>query len=491
MEVASGTGAEDAVVLETTWRGVRGVRRLTVTVRYALVRALHDCLAPVEGAAPAWQVGLLFGSATEDGIILEGTATSAEAGQPIGIFRAQSGGWATFTDADRKRLKKVGLERGLLLVVRTLAMRPWSATLFAAGGMPETEPPLIEFPLDEYVLRQGWQLDAPEPGPLTRPPVCRGGRGRWWAAGAALLLAGAAAVSWQAQRTAKRAAEPAAGDRVERRLGLQASRSGEDFEISWNRLSDEVRRAAVGTLTIRNGSLLRVVALRPQELRENRILVHPLPGRDLELQLELVDGHGVTQTDTIELLAPAGGHAWMEPEVEEPKPSPLDGPPRSVAVQSTTSAAPVVPVIAAANTTSAAATAPVATTFPAAPATSAAADRLADALQPEPHPIQPVRAEVPASREAVAIRRVNPGITPKVRAEIQRASGAVKVTVQVSINAAGNVDGAVVLSSTGEPSPSGPYIRLASLDAARRWKFRPATEGGHPVPSKTTLVFDF
>ncbi len=459
MEVASGTGAEDAVVLETVWRGARGVHRLSVTVRYALVRALHECLAPVEGAGPAWQVGVLFGSATEDGIILEGTTTAPGAGQPIGIFRAQPAGWAAFTDEDRKRLKSAGMERGLLLVVRTLAMRPWSATLFAAGGAPEADPPLIEFPLDEYVLRQGWQLDAPEPVSLVRPPVARGrGRGRWWASAAALLLAGAAAISWQAQRTGKPAAEPPAGDRVDRRLGLEASRSGEDFEISWDRLSDAVRRAAAGTLTIRNGPLLRVVALRPQELRENRILVHPLPGSDLELRLELVDGRGVAQTDTLELLAPAGGHAWMAPEVEEPKPSPLDEPPPKVAVR---------------------------------PAAVTTAEHPAAAVQPVPPRIQPVRAAVPASREAVALRRVNPEITPKVRAEMQQAAGAVKVVVQVSIDATGTVDGAVVLSSTGEPSPSGPYIRLASLDAARQWKFRPATEGGRPVPSKTTLAFDF
>ena len=75
--------------------------------------------------------------------------------------------------------------------------------------------------------------------------------------------------------------------------------------------------------------------------------------------------------------------------------------------------------------------------------------------------------------------------------EIQQAKGRVTVSVQVSIDSGGKVDGAMVLSSTGEPSPSGPYIRLSSLDAARQWKFEPALRAGSRVPSKTTLVFDF
>jgi hypothetical protein len=53
------------------------------------------------------------------------------------------------------------------------------------------------------------------------------------------------------------------------------------------------------------------------------------------------------------------------------------------------------------------------------------------------------------------------------------------------------VDTAKVVSSTGEPSPSRSYIRLASLNAARQWKFRPATAAGKPAPSESTLVFNF
>ncbi len=460
VEPASGGGAEDAVVLEAALPTARGVRHITVTLRYTAVRALRQYLAPPGEGEAAWPTGVLFGTAAGDAIVIEGTGP----GSPIGMFRAQPGGWAALTEADRKKLKNAGMERGLLLVVRTLSMRPWSATLFTADAGADVDPQVIEFPLDEYVLRQGWLLDAPAlPPPVPRSPAGRRARRRdLWAAGATVLLLGAAAVSWQAQRTATArrgaAAETPVVERVERRLGLQAVRNGDDFEISWNRLSDAVQRAAVGTLTIRNGPMMRVVAMRPEDLRVSRILFHPLVGSDVELRLEVVDAHGVAQTDTLEVLGPVPGHSLLAQEAAEPKPSPLAEPRQRSAVRR--------PDIAG-------------------------ADRRAGTARPEARRIQPVREELPANRGPLAIVRAKPEVTPKVRAEMRKARGAVTVSVQVSINAAGNVDGAVVLSSTGEPSPSGPYIRLASLDAARQWKFRPAIRGGSRVPSKTTLVFDF
>ncbi len=449
MEECSETGANEAVTLEATVRSVRGVRRVSVTVQYAAVRALRGLLAPTRGES-TWPTGLLFGNVAGGAITIEHASTAPGSGKPIGIFRGQPGGWAALTEADRKKLGIAGVPGGLVLVVRTLTMRPWSATLLAADLEAGADPEILEFPFDEYVLRQGWLLDvAPVQEPVAPQPVAR--PLRRWAAGAAMLaLAGAAVVSWQAQRAGKRAAEAPEPVRIER-LGLQALRNGDDVEISWDRFSDAVRRAAVGTLIIRDGPVTRVVAMRPEELRVNRVLFHPLAGTDMQLRLEVVDASGVTQADTVQVAAPDTGEAQVAgvPAPELPKPSPMPEPRQRSTAR---------------------------------PAYTAAA---------RPPRIQPVRVELPANRGPIATRRSEPDITPKVRAEMRKAKGAVTVSVQVSINAAGNVDGAVVLSSTGEPSPSGPYIRLASLDAARRWKFRPAAERGRPVPSKTTLVFKF
>jgi TonB family protein len=82
-------------------------------------------------------------------------------------------------------------------------------------------------------------------------------------------------------------------------------------------------------------------------------------------------------------------------------------------------------------------------------------------------------------------------LTNEVIHEMRTAKGKVTVSVLVSIDAAGKVDDAKVVGSTGEPSPSGPYIRLASLTAARQWRFRPATVDGRAVTSQMTLLFTF
>ena len=459
MDVGSGGAADDAAVLETTIPSGEGVRRITVKVRYEAVRALRECLTPPANAEPSWPTGLVYGSVTESVIAIDAAGVSGGTGRPIGIFRGQPGGWATLTDADRKKLKSAGIPGGLLLVVRTLSRRPWSATLFELGR-PDADGACIEFPLDEYVLRQGWMLDAPAP-PVARAAQARHSRLRGWEVAAVLLLLACGEVLyWRAHAAGAAKREIAETPAVERRLGLQTWRSGEDLEISWNRLSDAVRGATVGTLTIHDGPLTRVVAMRPEELRENRILFHPLAGADLELRLEVVDAHGMAQVDSVELLGSAIRNDLRVADAEPttPPPLPLETLPRSVPRRRVEAAREVRPV---------------------APA------------HVEARRIEPVREELPASRGPLAVRRAKPEITAKVRQEMRQAKGRVTVSVQVSITAAGKVDGVVVLSSTGEPSPSGPYIRLASLDAARQWQFEPAIRGGSRVPSKTTVVFDF
>jgi periplasmic protein TonB len=463
VDAASGAGADDVAVLETAVPSGIGVRRITVKLRYDTVRALRECLTAPANAESSWPTGLLYGSMADGIISIESAAVAGGMGTAIGLFRGQPGGWATLTDADRKKLKSAGIPHGLVLVVRTLSRRPWSATLFEPE-QPETETAAVEFPLDEYVLRQGWLLDTPAPLVQRAPAPRRRGLRGWEVAAAVVLLASGEALYWQAHRgggTAKPATAQAPAAPVERRLGLQTWRNGEDVEISWNRMSDAVRRATVGTLTIRNGPLMRVVAMRPDELRENRVLFHPLAGTDMELRLEVMDSHGASQVDSLELLGSSMASDLRLAEAEpEPAPEPVKPPPP-----------------------------------PEAPRPRSASRRSESAAgRGAARRIQTVKAEVPAkpaNRGPLIIRRARPEITPKVLREMQQAKGRVTVSVQVSIDSAGKVDGAMVLSSTGEPSPSGPYIRLASLDAARQWRFEPAIRSGNRVPSKTTLVFDF
>jgi TonB family protein len=108
------------------------------------------------------------------------------------------------------------------------------------------------------------------------------------------------------------------------------------------------------------------------------------------------------------------------------------------------------------------------------------------------HPAQPAESAASTGRtDPVPIRRASPELGRDVQAEIRQARGKVSVSVLASIDRSGIVQSVKVLSSTGEPSPSGPYIRLAALNAARQWKFRPATAEGRAISSQMTLVFNF
>jgi protein TonB len=58
------------------------------------------------------------------------------------------------------------------------------------------------------------------------------------------------------------------------------------------------------------------------------------------------------------------------------------------------------------------------------------------------------------------------------------------VKVNVSIDELGNVTAANV-------SEGPPVLRQAAEDAAREWKFKPATRNGTPVPSTKIIYFTF
>lgn len=80
-------------------------------------------------------------------------------------------------------------------------------------------------------------------------------------------------------------------------------------------------------------------------------------------------------------------------------------------------------------------------------------------------------------------QQVMPDVLPKARASIQ---GSVKLGVKVRVDATGKVVDAL-------PAPAGPskYFLKVALEAARRWKFRPARAGDQNVASEWLLRFEF
>lgn len=126
--------------------------------------------------------------------------------------------------------------------------------------------------------------------------------------------------------------------------------------------------------------------------------------------------------------------------------------------------------------------------LPTAPAVTTSPDRMPQGMpvsmpnnaggSAPPPPVEARKAAVVIKGES--IQRVQPDYP--ARAREARQSGA--VAVEVSINERGEVVAAQAVS--------GPtLLRDSAVSAARRWKFKPATRDGKPVPSVSTITFNF
>jgi hypothetical protein len=455
----------DCAVLETH----RGTRKVTVKVHYAAVRELR---AMLDRADPQI-AGMLRGRWVEDAIEIE-HAVAGAAADAVGLFRAQPGGWTALTPSDRKKLEAAQLKCGIVVVVRTLAQRPWSATLFAVDG-EEAETPLAEFPWDEYLLRNGWLLDLAPPVPRRPPPRPAAAekpksRRSWLAPAALLLVAGAGGAAayrlaprlWNGAQTAAAAEALPAAEAPAPELGLHVTHASDDFEVTWNRGAETIRRASAGSLTIRSGAATRVIDLRPDQLREGRVYFRPLAGLDTEVRLEVMDAAGKPEAESLQVLGFDTAPAVTMPA---PPPAIAPGPPAK------TPAPHAAPPAAVRST----------------PLQSADREEAAsETRRPSATILTPS-----GHSEATAVHRASPEMTADALKELRNAKGKVTISVLVSIDAAGRVDDAKVVGATNEPSPSGEYLRLASLNAARQWRFRPATANGHGVESHATLTFTF
>jgi TonB family protein len=81
------------------------------------------------------------------------------------------------------------------------------------------------------------------------------------------------------------------------------------------------------------------------------------------------------------------------------------------------------------------------------------------------------------------LQQVLPDVSPGAQGTIE---GRLKVSVQVAVDASGNVSDAKLVS----PGPS-KYFASRAMAAARRWKFDPARMDGQPAPSVWVLRFQF
>jgi TonB family protein len=118
---------------------------------------------------------------------------------------------------------------------------------------------------------------------------------------------------------------------------------------------------------------------------------------------------------------------------------------------------------------------------PAPPSAQSPAPASAPAPAPTPSEQSPLRGAGTLKGEVA--ERVMPDITAAANRTIQ---GKVEVAVRVDVNASGEVENARI-DSHGHSR----YFTEKALDAARKWRFRPAQQDGRAVPSVWTLRFQF
>lgn len=118
---------------------------------------------------------------------------------------------------------------------------------------------------------------------------------------------------------------------------------------------------------------------------------------------------------------------------------------------------------------------------PAPPAAQSSAPVAAPAPAPPPSEQNPQRSTGTLKGEVA--ERVMPAVTDAANRTIQ---GKVDVAVRVNVSASGAVENAR-LDSGGHSR----YFTEKALDAARKWRFKPAQQDGNAVPSVWTLRFQF
>ena len=283
-------------------------------------------------------------------------------------------------------------------------------------------------------------------------------------------------------------------------LGLAVERRGNDLRVSWNGSAPLIAKADFGMLLIRGTSVSRDVPLTADELRSGSVM-YSSPADQVRFQLNVVSGEQVAR-EFLTVLMPVAADGRPAPVITRSGTPIAPAPQASGAPVSVRELRQFKPVEGQSPATAASQHIAEPPSVPATPAVTSATPSLLTqtpvlSRSPvgAPAPIDftaqnqnPPPAEAPASASQahppVATRQILPALPPLLRGVFWKAT---VVEVNVSVDATGNV-----VKAEAVPKPGlHPLLRDAAVDAARRWKFKPAQFDGHAVPANMVLQFNF
>jgi TonB family protein len=253
-------------------------------------------------------------------------------------------------------------------------------------------------------------------------------------------------------------------------LGLKVTRRGPALEISWDQSSSVIRSARSGKLALANGQLNRSINLDRDRLLRGRIIYDTSDSGDVTCRLEVTDSASRSSTELLRIIS--------EPPKSQAALSVVDERQKHTATLSSAQKQ-ADPQLAKASYKEPA--------------------RDGRVSQPQPttsssRPVLPSDSHVHSSTSLNAKKFLIPArvLTPYYpNAWLDSETALDKdvfVSVIVEINEAGEVSSAALTEASARVSP---YLGNQVLNAARRWRFSPATQNGQPVRSQREIRFHF
>jgi TonB family protein len=334
---------------------------------------------------------------------------------------------------------------------------------------------------------------------------------------AGALLVPVTWLAWDAAVESRDKAIAAAQERTQE-VRLSILRAGGDLLISWTRPDSSASPLESGRLTIVDSDFRKEFVLDRQQLRSGRLVYQPVTA-DVNVTLHATTADNQQVSDTLRAFYPSVGQqppasldsmlrAERRPEaptresvIEIETRTPRQAVPAEV--RDAGDEESETPKLAVSRRRMQlpprrrAELRPVAVPDPPDIATDLSGSiRNPVAIVPKEREILPAWHQQPAPATSLALQQ--PKLTPAVATStphpvfLGRARDALKEPYVVAVRVAVGANGRVTSASAVQQAPASlaPLAKAAEM-AAKRWRFRPATVDGRPIPAEVTISFRF